>query len=174
MASGTVKFLGVPVIAEDQQPKEKVEDEEDIIINDDISQSNDNYKPDTKSRNFEFTDNLGIMRFVRVLTFLQFIAIILDNPSVKTPALFDLFCTHGFIYILQFYCRPFADICRIMQYFGQIIISTASNLQAESHGRRLTTRYVCYSCITVYNTDVLNNKSQRRVYYTIILIPLQL
>eukprot|EP01041_Mallomonas_annulata_P000898 gene898-1738_t len=139
MASG-VKFVGVSHNIDDERNVQKDADDE-ILLDDDFDVDIDDFKPETKSRNFEFTDNLGLMRLLRVILFLQFIGIILDNPQVKTPMFFNIFCTHAFKYLIVFYSRPFADVCRIVEIFSSLILKTfndvISNYQS-SNNRRLT------------------------------------
>ena len=149
MKQGTsVKFVGVEPSFRDQN--EKLEDQidqeeqEDDVSEDEVSVLSD-FKPELKSRNFEFTDNSGIMRVLRVVLFLQIIAIVLDSPSMRVPTFFSVFCTKIFFYVLHFYSRPFLDICYVIQNaWNWIYNNISANLKSvptnKIPGRRLTVR----------------------------------
>ena len=142
MTSG-VKFLGVPQSIDDEASQ--TNDQNELLLYEEFQQDIDEYKPETKSRNFEFTDNITIMRLLRVFIFLQFIAIILDNDAIRTPLLFQIFCTHGFIYILRFYSKPFCDICRLIQIFVEVLkkyFNVLISLISHGEHKRRLTKYV--------------------------------
>ena len=84
-----------------------------------------------KSRNFEFTDNLCVMRIVRTILYIQVLEFILDNPSIKIPVVFQIFCRTICYYSVRFYSRPFLDILYILQHYGSAVINYITLLNSN-------------------------------------------
>lgn len=75
-----------------------------------FSIDNDGYKPQQSDRNsFEFTDNLALMRLSRMLINLQFLSLMIDNPSVQLPLLFRIVNRGPLYYVGRFYSRIIID-----------------------------------------------------------------
>jgi hypothetical protein len=68
--------------------------------------------------NFEFTDNLGMMRVIRTFISLQVIGLIIDNPTIELPIVFQILCRTFCFYSIRFYSRPFLDALYCLQYFS--------------------------------------------------------
>jgi hypothetical protein len=78
----------------------------------------DEETPEGKHRNFEFTNNVSLMRVIRACLFFQVIGIICDNPDVQFPPLFNVLCRSPLYYCIRFYSRPFVDIVYLIQMSG--------------------------------------------------------
>lgn len=74
--------------------------------------------PEGKHRNFEFTNNISLMRVVRACLFFQVVALICDNPDVQFPPLFNVLCRSPLYYAIRFYSRPFVDVVYLIQMSG--------------------------------------------------------
>jgi len=74
-----------------------------------------------KLKNFEFTNNLHIMRCIRTVVYLQYIAIISDSPYIRMPLIFQTMCRGFLNYLLYWYSRPFLDFVYCIQYFQQTV-----------------------------------------------------
>ena len=115
MKSEGVKFVGIQRDGEEEKDYDgsaAPNGTETTIVAEhegNINEEQDLFEPESKSRNFEFTNNMHLMRSIRVVYFLQIIGIIIDSPSLNTPTIFSVFCNKGFYYILHFYSRPFLD-----------------------------------------------------------------
>ena len=92
------------------------EDDENFI-EDDVEE----VKPEVKDRNFEFTSNVNIMRFMRAIFYLQVIALAIDNPSIDIPPLFRILVNGVCFYSLRFYSRPFIDFVYAAQYYYGLV-----------------------------------------------------
>jgi Ran GTPase-activating protein (RanGAP) involved in mRNA processing and transport len=75
-------------------------------------------QPEMRNKNFEFTNNLSMMRVIRVFMFYQFIALVIDNPAISLPPVFALFCKTPLSYTLNFYSKPFISIIYVIQNVG--------------------------------------------------------
>jgi hypothetical protein len=113
------------------------------VLNDVASDDSDDESPELKNVNFEFTNSYHIMRLIRMILFIQTIAIAIDNPSIQLALYFDICCKGVLSYSLHFYSRPFLDILYVIQYFWHEITlvtnyaqtpKTPSNIEV---GRRL-------------------------------------
>lgn len=78
-------------------------------------------KADKEVGNFEFTDNMGVMRLVRLVMYLQILSLIIDNPSISLPVIFHIVCRGLLYYSIRFYSRPFIDIVYVIEYFSNSI-----------------------------------------------------
>ena len=65
-----------------------------------------------KKRNFEFLNNVLLMRFVRAFLLVQLIALMLrsQDRAVPLPPLFNAVWGYFLVYMLAFYSRPFVDL----------------------------------------------------------------
>ena len=71
----------------------------------------------TTNHTFEFTNNVGIVRFIRLFFILQTLAIMIDNPEIRIPVLFRMFCRGPLFYVIRFYSRPFIDVVYIIEQY---------------------------------------------------------
>ena len=76
----------------------------------------DETKPEVKERNFEFTSGDDMMRFLRMVFYIQIIALAIDNPTILLPPLFKIAIKGLCFYSLKFYYRPFLDLIYLIQY----------------------------------------------------------
>ena len=76
----------------------------------------DETKPEVKERNFEFTSGDDMMRFLRMIFYVQIIALAVDNPTIILPPLFRIAVEGLCFYSMRFYYRPFLDLIYIIQY----------------------------------------------------------
>jgi hypothetical protein len=72
---------------------------------------------------FEFSDGYGVMRTIRLLLFIQIIAICLDNPSTQYSILYRITCRGVLFYAIRFYSRPFIDILYLIQVYCDIAVN---------------------------------------------------
>ena len=54
---------------------------------------------------------------MKLILFLQVIAITIDATDVQLPILFTILCKGPFRYVIRFYSRPILDIIYVLQYF---------------------------------------------------------
>jgi len=81
-------------------------------------ESDNSENVEVRNKNFEFTNNLSMMRVVRVFMYYQFIALVIDNPAISLPPIFALFCKTPLSYTLNFYSKPFVNIIYALQNSG--------------------------------------------------------
>jgi hypothetical protein len=118
---------------------------DDVIDDIDILSDDDTFSIDedtktlvTKFENFEFTDNLGVMRVVRMIITLQILGLIIDNPSIQIPLLFRVFCRGPLFYAIHFYSRPFIDAVYLVQlFFAQIASDIQSSVPSKSSAGKI-------------------------------------
>jgi hypothetical protein len=101
---------------------------------------------------FEFTNNITVMRFIRMFLSLQVIAIMLVNAQM--PVLFRILSRDVLFYVVRFYSRPFLDLVYLFEYYRKVIEAGTDNInRIQSVGNRklsFTSRYTCmsaWSCI---------------------------
>lgn len=118
----------------------------DVLDDDHSSDDSDNERSATKNQNFEFSDGYGVMRFIKLILFIQVIGLMLDNPSVQYSIIFRIVCRGVVFYSTQFYSRPFIDLLYLIQYFlveivnfvrSQKIPTTPSSGNIEVISRKL-------------------------------------
>ncbi len=100
-----------------------------VLDDDHSSDDSDDESPETKNQNFEFSDSYGVMRFIKLVLFIQVIGIMLDNPSTQYSVVFRIVCRGIIYYSMQFYSRPFIDLIYIIQYFLESIIAFVQKQQ---------------------------------------------
>ena len=92
---------------------------------------------------FEFTTNLNVFRFIRMIITLQVIALMVDKEDMEIPVLFRLFSRGPLFYSIRFYSRPFLDLIYAVQFNQnrvpnlEIASSVAKAKQQSGIGRRL-------------------------------------
>jgi hypothetical protein len=99
---------------------ETLRDEDDVEYYSDSDESEsttDSMGPEEKSKNFEFTNNLSVMRLVRMVLCLEALGIVIDTPSFYVPTLFKIACRPILYYSIRFYSYPIIDIAYIIQYY---------------------------------------------------------
>ena len=69
----------------------------------------------TGDHTFEFTNNVAVMRFIRMFLSLQIVAVMIDNTYVELPVLFRIFSRDVLFYVIRFYSRPFIDVIYFME-----------------------------------------------------------
>lgn len=116
------------------------------LMDDKGSDNSDDEVPETKNQYFEFSNSYHIMRSIKLIFFIQIIAILVDNPAIKLSIFVDICCKGFLYYSIHFYSRPFLDILYIIQYFWQHLVQLiqSQNLPStpsgvEVSGRRLNT-----------------------------------
>ena len=77
--------------------------------------------PEMKNQYFEFSNGYHIMRVIRLIFVIQIIGLLLDNPSIQIPTLFDTFCRGISFYSIHFMSRPFLDIIYVIQSFFSML-----------------------------------------------------
>ena len=78
--------------------------------------------PKMKDPLFEFSDGYGVMRTIRLILFIQIIAICLDNPSTQYSILYRISCRGVLFYAIRFYSRPFIDVLYLIQVYSDIAV----------------------------------------------------
>ena len=98
---------------------EKVEEDIEFYSDngDDESTSSDSLAPAAFSKNFEFTNNLYVMRLVRMFLCMEAVGIVIDTPSFYIPTMFKICCRTILFYTIRFYSRPIVDIVYIIELF---------------------------------------------------------
>ena len=91
------------------------------ILNDELSDNSDDEIPETKNQYFEFSNSYHVMRFIRLVLYVQVIGIMLDHPALQWPVVLETFCRAILYYALHFYSRPFLDVIYVVQYFCHAI-----------------------------------------------------
>jgi hypothetical protein len=76
---------------------------------------------------FEFSDGYGVMRTIRLILFIQIIAICLDNPSTQYSILYRITCRGVLFYAIRFYSRPFIDVLYLIQVYCDIAVNFYHN-----------------------------------------------
>lgn len=116
------------------------------MMDDKGDNDSDDEVPETKNQHFEFSNSYHIMRSIKLIFFIQIIAILVDNPAIKLSVFFDVCCKGFLYYSIHFYSRPFLDILYVIQYFWQHIeqLIRSQHLPATPSGvavggRRLNT-----------------------------------
>jgi hypothetical protein len=116
---------------------------------------NDNTKQDL-TNSFEFSDSYNVMRFMKLIFYLQIMAIIMDNPSFQIPVLFRILCRGILIYASNFYSRPFLDVIYIVKKFFVAIVKAINDVPTIeiSNPRKLNSNgfnnlyiYIIFYCI---------------------------
>ena len=103
-------------VAMPKDRKFKLRDATDYdALSDKSEVESDDGQAELMKKNFEFTNNLSMMRVVRVFMFYQIIALAIDNPAISLPPVFSLFCLTPLRYTLIFYSRPFIGIVYLIQ-----------------------------------------------------------
>lgn len=97
----------------------------------DDGDSDDEKDEEKADHTFEFTTNLNVFRFIRMLVTLQVVGVMIDNDSIPVPVFFRLFSRGPLFYSLRFYSRIFIDLIYAIQ-FNQKNIPGASNLSATA------------------------------------------
>lgn len=112
------------------------------ILDDKASDDSDDEVPETKNQYFEFSNSYHIMRAIRLILFIQIIAVIVDNPSIQLSLFFDVCCKAVLSYSIHFYSRPFLDILYIIQYFWHQIVQLikSQNLPSTPTGVEISSR----------------------------------
>ena len=113
----TIQDLGIEVLSD---------------TGDAFSVASEGYKPAQKDRNnFEFTDNLAVMRLARMIIFLQFLSIMIDNPSTQLPVRFRIVNRGPLYYVGHFYSRIIIDFV----YGFQLLVGRLNALAASLPAR---------------------------------------
>ena len=105
--------------------------------------SDDDEEEELADHTFEFTTNLNVFRFIRMIITLQVIAIMVDKEDMEIPVLFRLFSRGPLFYSLRFYSRPFLDLIYAIQYDQHLVpnlgieSSVAQAKQSSGIGRRM-------------------------------------
>ena len=120
--------------------------------------------------NFEFTDNLGLMRLVRLFFYLQVMSFMIDNPSIHLPVIFHIVCRGVLFYVIRFYSRPFVDAIYVIEYFFSDLTSAVQgNLPSSpkkgtvevsstaTAGRRLQSRCACLHYVNKFSKEEFLN-----------------
>lgn len=122
MSTHVVRKIGLndgefhQVVHEDEPNKTIADyDENDALSDDEV--------PVTKDQYFEFTDGYGIMRLIRLILYIQTIAIMMDHPSFKMPLMYDITAGGVLYYSLRFYSRPFLDGFYLIEYFWNELLT---------------------------------------------------
>lgn len=88
------------------------------ILHEELSDNeSDDEIPETKNQYFEFSNSYYVMRFIKLILFIQVLGIMIDHPSLQIAVLFNIFCRGILFYSIRFYSRPFLDALYILQYF---------------------------------------------------------
>ncbi len=98
------------------------------ILNEELSDhESDDEAPETKNQYFEFSNSYYVMRFIKLLLFIQILGIMIDHPSIQIAIIFNIFCRGILFYSLKFCSRPFLDALYVLQYFWhEITVSIES------------------------------------------------
>jgi hypothetical protein len=93
---------------------------------------------------FEFTNNITVMRFIRMFLSLQVIAIMLVNAQM--PVLFRILSRDVLFYVVRFYSRPVLDLVYLFEYYRVVIeagTDNINNIESSVTQRKLsfTSRY---------------------------------
>ena len=102
------------------------------ILDDKVSDDSDDEVPETKNQYFEFSNSYHIMRSIRLILFIQIIAIIVDNPAIQLSLFFDICCKAVLRYSIHFYSRPFLDVLYVIQFFWQEILQLINSQNLPS------------------------------------------
>lgn len=77
--------------------------------------------PKRMKRNFEFTDSYAVIRIIKMILYIEIIAIFSEHTSIRLPMLFTIFCRGILFYSVRFYSRPFLDLVYVVQlFFGKL------------------------------------------------------
>lgn len=106
-------------------------EEGDLDISED---EEDGQEPEKMSENFEFSNSYGVMRIIKLMLFLQTIAIVIDNPSFEMSILFRIVCRGFLFYSIRFYSRPFIDLIYVIETFLSAIVNGIHYLNKQSPG----------------------------------------
>ena len=118
MTKNVVDGISVEMAKEKKFKLREAVDEDKLSDKESEVESEDDEHVEVRNKNFEFTNNLSMMRVVRVFMFYQFIALVIDNPAVTLPPIFALFCKTPLYYTIHFYSRPFVTIVYMLQNSG--------------------------------------------------------
>jgi len=64
---------------------------------------------------FEFTTNLNVFRFLRMIVTLQVLGVMIDNDDIPVPVFFRIVCRGPLFYAIRFYSLPFMDLIYAIQ-----------------------------------------------------------
>jgi hypothetical protein len=113
-----------------------VEDDDDLstsIYQDSDVESDNGDAPVITDAKFEFTDSYKLFRLLKMLLFMQVLALIIDNPAVKIATLFDIISKGLLYYSLRFYSRPFIDLVSLVQYLIGVVAGLAGGQQSDKN-----------------------------------------
>jgi hypothetical protein len=112
------------------------------MMDDHASDDSDNEIPETKNQYFEFSNSYHIMRSIKLIFFVQIIALIVDNPSIQLSIFVDVCCKGILSYSIHFYSRPFLDILYVVQFFWNEIVQLiqSQHLPAAPTGVAVSSR----------------------------------
>lgn len=110
----------------DQDETLKVDDDSMAYYSDteESEASSDSNSPQQKSKNFEFTNNLYVMRLVRMLLCVEVLGVVVDTPSFYFPNLFKILCRPLLYYSIRFYSYPIVDVAYLIQYYLDLLKET--------------------------------------------------
>jgi hypothetical protein len=93
----------------------------DILSEELSDHDSDDEVPETKNQYFEFSNSYYVMRFIKLVLFIQILGIMIDHPSIQLAVLFNIFCRGILYYSIRFYSRPFLDALYVLHYFWREI-----------------------------------------------------
>jgi hypothetical protein len=120
------------------------------------SELNSDNKIQHKKIDIEFTNNFAMIRFVRMIICIQFIAIMLDHPSYQRTYLFNAFCANVASYVYKFYSRVFIDVLYIIELSYLSVIRSVQS--STGSGRRL-------SDVNLLDVSILGDQAYHAVRY---------
>ena len=125
--------MKLEIIGKKRKEEEKVffdENEKPVEKNIGFDDEDGDSPVEMKQRNFEFLNNVMLMRFLRSYLFVQALALALHSQdrSVRLPPFFEAVWSYFLTYTLHFYSRPFVDFVYLCQKNVPKVVSFALNI----------------------------------------------
>ena len=121
------------------------------------SESKESKSAQTGDHTFEFTNNVAVMRFIRMFLSLQIVAVMIDNTYVELPVLFRIFSRDVLFYVIRFYSRPFIDVIYLGDYYWSQIAAGAASVTQQARS---------LSMVEEHSLNMTGEHSYRSLSYT--------
>ena len=123
-----------------------------IKANADDSDGDDDDDEELADQTFEFTTNLNVFRFLRMIITLQILGIMIDNDSIPVPVFFRLVCRGPLFYAIRFYSRPFMDLIYAIQFNQNKVPGASAGLAQGTAALNAGTGHRRLSYLSSYRT----------------------
>lgn len=107
------------------------------LLEDNLSEDSDDDIPETKDQQFEFSNSYSIMRLLKMLLFVQIVALMVDHPAAELSIIFRIVMNGLLSYSTTFYSRPFLDLIYVIQYFLQSIVNFARSQDIDTPNSKI-------------------------------------